>query len=261
MTTVQLARRLSDALILSLALCMPRPAAQAGAAPAGAAPKSFPRGCGVEFVTAMVWDARVPAELRAQFGARGRPAREQPPCRKVKVTPIPGEAAHPAAGQFGLFAAQTLSPGEHVLDYVGFVTTDDYCNVDSEYVAALCVREGGRETRAYRAKESARARATERSGCNCERTATSVVARVLEGGLKKSTSHRHQSERGNFEDRGSTGNFEDRGGEKKRGQGGQDGRGGRVGACGARAGVARAGGAHGLMLWVWGGLLRRLAFN
>jgi hypothetical protein len=130
-------------LLLALALGgMPggRPATQAGAAPTGAAPKSFPRGCGVEFVKEMVWDARVPAELRAQFGARGQPAREQPPCRKVKVAPIPCEAAHPAAGQFGLFAAQTLSPGEHVLDYLGFVTTEEHCNVDSQYVASLCVR-------------------------------------------------------------------------------------------------------------------------
>jgi len=56
---------------------------------------------------------------------------------QVKVTPIPADQKHPAAGQFGLFAAQTLAPGEHVMDYLGLVTQYEHCNADSEYVACL----------------------------------------------------------------------------------------------------------------------------
>ena len=73
---------------------------------------------------------------RSQFGGR-KPARGQPPSRKVKVQPIAEDEDHPAAGQFGLFAAQTLSPGEHVLDYIGCVSTEEHTNVDSQYVACL----------------------------------------------------------------------------------------------------------------------------
>ena len=35
--------------------------------------------------------------------------------------PIPKDAKHPAAGQYGLFAAANLFPGEHVIDYLGDV--------------------------------------------------------------------------------------------------------------------------------------------
>lgn len=97
-------------LLFAVALLMPMqhswiaPPAAAGAA---ARPKSFPRMAGVEYITTLHWDCRIPAELRAQFGA-SRPIREQLPCRKVKVLPIPREEVHPAAGQYGLFAAQVF---------------------------------------------------------------------------------------------------------------------------------------------------------
>ena len=92
--------------------------------------------CWHQFITQYLWDTRVPTELRTACGGR-RPARDQPACRKVRVTPIAEGEAHPAAGQFGLFAAQTLAPGEHVLDYLGLVCTEETCNPDSQYVAAL----------------------------------------------------------------------------------------------------------------------------
>ena len=130
-----------------------------------AAPKAFGLR-DVQFITQYMWDPRVPSELRlvlsfslyilvaamancsrsfsqhvpdiyrSQFGGR-KPARGQPPSRKVKVQPIAEDEDHPAAGQFGLFAAQTLSPGEHVLDYIGCVSTEEHTNVDSQYVACL----------------------------------------------------------------------------------------------------------------------------
>lgn len=51
---------------------------------------------------------------------------------------MPKDAAHPAAGQYGLFAAANLHPGEHILDYLGHVRTEDLDGgADSQYVAAL----------------------------------------------------------------------------------------------------------------------------
>jgi len=96
------------------------------------APKAFGRG-EVEFISQYLWDRRVPAETREQFGPR-KPMRDQPPCRKVRVSRapswpiIPADQKHPAAGQFGLFAAQTLAPGAHVMDYLGLVMLYEHCN-------------------------------------------------------------------------------------------------------------------------------------
>jgi len=62
-----------------------------------AKPKHFGSG-EVEFISHYLWDKRVPGELHMQFGAARKPARAQAPCRKIKVTPIPAEEDHPAAG-------------------------------------------------------------------------------------------------------------------------------------------------------------------
>jgi hypothetical protein len=120
------------ATLFIFVLCLGRAACTG---PGMSRPKAFGRG-DVQFITQYLWDTRVSLDLRSKFGAHRRPARDQPACRKVKVMPIAEDQAHPAAGQFGLFAAQTLSPGEHILDYLGFVTTEEHC-ADSEYVASL----------------------------------------------------------------------------------------------------------------------------
>ena len=52
----------------------------------------------------------------------------------MKVTPIPTDHKHPAAGQFGLFAAQTLAPGEHVMDYLGLVMMYEHCNAGTGWL-------------------------------------------------------------------------------------------------------------------------------
>ena len=87
----------------------------------------------VQFISANVWDKRIP-DLQKQHCPKS--PKPQPPCRKVKIEPIPHGSSHPAAGQYGLFAAQTLHPGEHIIDYLGYVTTDVYLD-DSQYVAQL----------------------------------------------------------------------------------------------------------------------------
>mmetsp|Transcript_22096 Transcript_22096/g.72778 ORF Transcript_22096/g.72778 Transcript_22096/m.72778 type:complete len:105 (-) Transcript_22096:64-378(-) len=57
-------------------------------------------------------------------------------CKKVRVEKIPENSGHPAAGQFGLFAAQTLKPREHVIDYLGYLTSDEEAE-ESDYLARL----------------------------------------------------------------------------------------------------------------------------
>lgn len=87
----------------------------------------------VQFIGENVWDRRI-TDLRKQY--QPKPAIAQAPCRKVKIQSISKNSSHPAAGQHGLFAAQTLHPGEHILDYLGYVTTEEFAE-ESQYVAQL----------------------------------------------------------------------------------------------------------------------------
>lgn len=81
-----------------------------------------------------LWDARVPAELAAKYqpasGVRRRP---RAPCPRTYGAAIT-DAAHPAAGQFGLFAACALAHGAWVLDYVGAVSLGEHEDRTSDYV-------------------------------------------------------------------------------------------------------------------------------
>eukprot|EP00293_Proteomonas_sulcata_P006635 CAMPEP_0184328014 /NCGR_PEP_ID=MMETSP1049-20130417/143395_1 /TAXON_ID=77928 /ORGANISM="Proteomonas sulcata, Strain CCMP704" /LENGTH=172 /DNA_ID=CAMNT_0026650299 /DNA_START=182 /DNA_END=700 /DNA_ORIENTATION=+ len=86
----------------------------------------------IQFITKNIWDKKV-EHLKPEYCPKSR---EQPPCRKVKVQRISASENHPAAGQYGLFAAQNLNPGEVVLDYLGYVTSEEDAD-DSQYVAQL----------------------------------------------------------------------------------------------------------------------------
>ena len=105
-----------------------RPAAPAvgaargsSAAAASAAPSpdwvEWVEGCA--YLAENVWDKRVPRDVLARFRP---PSRQAPPTpaqarsAKVRAGRI-RDAAHPAFGQCGLFAARKLAPGEHVCDY------------------------------------------------------------------------------------------------------------------------------------------------
>eukprot|EP00282_Hemiselmis_andersenii_P027641 CAMPEP_0169481406 /NCGR_PEP_ID=MMETSP1042-20121227/30098_1 /TAXON_ID=464988 /ORGANISM="Hemiselmis andersenii, Strain CCMP1180" /LENGTH=154 /DNA_ID=CAMNT_0009596151 /DNA_START=75 /DNA_END=536 /DNA_ORIENTATION=- len=114
----------------------------------GRQPKCFGDGKAV-FIERNVWDPSVPEDVKKRLQGSGKGI-IQGPSNRVAVQPIPPDAKHPAAGQWGLVAAANLFPGEHVIDYVGRVSTMDAAEPDSEYVAELCpgividaAREGG----------------------------------------------------------------------------------------------------------------------
>ncbi|KAA8491941.1 hypothetical protein FVE85_8423 [Porphyridium purpureum] len=98
----------------------------------------------VVFSSDYVWNACVrESDLFAKYKVTKR-VRLRGACNKVRVTKIE-EQTHPACGQFGLCAAAKLTPGEHVIDYVGLVTlsgnedkTSDY-TVEFGELSELCV--------------------------------------------------------------------------------------------------------------------------
>lgn len=97
----------------------------------------WPASC--TFLADYVWSPDVKSELISLYaGGKGSSRRDdQPrdaprpvPCPLVRVRAIT-DATHPACGQFGLYAAQALHHGQHVLDYLGAVSevedrTSDY---------------------------------------------------------------------------------------------------------------------------------------
>ena len=98
---------------------------------------------GCAYLAENVWDKRVPRDVLARFKPATRlPAPSAKEARSVKVRA--GricDAAHPAFGQCGLFAARKLAPGEHVCDYRGVVTLSEHEDKASDYTLAF-VEEG-----------------------------------------------------------------------------------------------------------------------
>lgn len=113
---------------------------------AGRLPANWPDG--VNYVSACVFDRRVPkAAFGAVTGAPAAPKRKCPPVASagdvVKIKLIT-DKAHPACGQRGLIAARVIPKRSHIVDYVGFVTTDEFCSKTSEYTLRLTDNLSGR---------------------------------------------------------------------------------------------------------------------
>ncbi|KAF9733103.1 hypothetical protein PMIN03_011217 [Paraphaeosphaeria minitans] len=76
------------------------------------------------------------------------------PYSNVKITPIRDER-HPAHGQYGLFASQSLQPGAFILPYLGYVhdhtETDDKSDydlsLDRDHGLSVDASRGGNEAR------------------------------------------------------------------------------------------------------------------
>ena len=68
----------------------------------------------------------VVAKRERERKIRNHPPTKVPTCAHTHTygQPIAAGEQHPAAGQYGLFAAANLHPGEHILDYLGYVTTE-----------------------------------------------------------------------------------------------------------------------------------------
>lgn len=58
------------------------------------------------------------------------------PCRSVRIKKITAPD-HPAFGQCGLFANQTLQPGQWVLDYLGYIHPASEADQDSDFDLSL----------------------------------------------------------------------------------------------------------------------------
>jgi hypothetical protein len=86
----------------------------------------------VNYVTACVLDRRVPKTIFAGVYTGGT-SHGNPAIKIVVIT----DPKHPACGQRGLVATRALPKHTHVLDYLGFVTTDALCSQTSEYTLRL----------------------------------------------------------------------------------------------------------------------------
>ena len=58
------------------------------------------------------------------------------PYSNVRITPI-SIASHPANGQYGLFAAQNITPGAFILSYLGYVHDSTEMDESSDYDLSL----------------------------------------------------------------------------------------------------------------------------
>ena len=108
------------------------------------APQAAPTHGAVEHyepLTCMRFDPKLPRELTASLCnvAPGHPANSElahlrPQAAKVSVQKI-ADPQHPAHGQSGLFARQTLPPGAFVVPYLGYATADP--SQTSDYVLSF----------------------------------------------------------------------------------------------------------------------------
>lgn len=123
---------------------MPPPRAKAakGATPAKvAAAVSSPWPSDVRYVTSLVWgdDVKRAKEVYRKYKVSGdRPLESTASAvrKNVRWQRIVDES-HPAKGENGLFAARKLSPGEHIVDYLGYVTLSGNEDQTSDYSASF----------------------------------------------------------------------------------------------------------------------------
>ncbi|KAH9835814.1 uncharacterized protein C8Q71DRAFT_709295 [Rhodofomes roseus] len=91
----------------------------------------------VTYIAEQQYHTSVPAELRLQLchERTSSPTLNQPSQRLTIIRRI-SESAHPACGQFGLFAAKKIPPRIHIVDYIGEVHCDE--RPESDYDLSLC---------------------------------------------------------------------------------------------------------------------------
>ncbi|KAJ7225859.1 SET domain protein [Mycena pura] len=85
----------------------------------------------VHYISACSYHSSVSARTRtllAQGSQTAAASLSNKPCR-VLIRRI-SESGHPAAGQFGLFAAKKIPATRHIVDYVGEIHCDDRCESD-----------------------------------------------------------------------------------------------------------------------------------
>jgi len=81
----------------------------------------------VQYLTSLVWDTSIIRDAKDVYrkykvsGSRpieGSPAAAKKTVRWQRIT----DPAHPARGEFGLFATRNFGRGDHLIDYLGYVS-------------------------------------------------------------------------------------------------------------------------------------------
>lgn len=105
-------------------------------------PPDYERWCAdASYVMENAWDTRVPREVVRRF--RPSPGACVGDGRSACVRPGRiRDPAHPACGEFGLFAAKRLAPGSHACDYRGRVTLAEHESKSSAYTLAFVEEPG-----------------------------------------------------------------------------------------------------------------------
>ncbi|KAF8971505.1 hypothetical protein BDZ97DRAFT_1650971 [Flammula alnicola] len=93
----------------------------------------------LRYINSSCYHSSVPPAVRRHVQGSSSSANSGSPLNakgpKVTIRAI-SNSSHPANGQFGLFAAQRISPKTHIVDYIGEIHCDD--RPDSDYDLSLC---------------------------------------------------------------------------------------------------------------------------
>jgi hypothetical protein len=101
-------------------------------------PKQWP--AGIDYLTKPVYSKTISSADLPRLNLKPVSIEAIPPsngsCCLVRITSITAPA-HPAQGQYGLFAASRLSAGSFILFYLGFVHSESDADVTSDYDLSL----------------------------------------------------------------------------------------------------------------------------
>lgn len=87
----------------------------------------------VNYITRNIYSKGLSADDLATLGVKkGQQTIAQKPCPLVKIKKVV-DPNHPAYGQNGLFAAAKLKPNSHIVDYLGYVHTQQESDESSDY--------------------------------------------------------------------------------------------------------------------------------
>ena len=111
-------------------------------------PKGWPSGS-VTFIPKNIWSSDISNDVINYLTQRPKSSTEHNhfpnshqslpngPCTKIKIKSIQ-DPNHPAHGQHGLFASQSLAPKSLILDYLGFIDLDANASSTSDYSMNFC---------------------------------------------------------------------------------------------------------------------------
>ena len=92
----------------------------------------------VRYLETVRFDASVPAALVQKYAPSSTKKRHSRADAKRRVAGrVITEDAHPARGQFGLFAMKKFKPREWIVDYHGVVTSSEACSQTSDYTLSF----------------------------------------------------------------------------------------------------------------------------